>query len=605
MSDHPSQDDAPAADEPTAAPSPPAPRNQVPWPATMAVTWLFGVVTGALLAYAIGWVPVSVVLPAPASAAEPPTAPERTPEPEVADRPLEDPVRVDAADIPAPPEESTTQDPLTETTTDPEPTVETDPADAVLVLAATDEAGDALPPAVAVLVTEQRALVPLDAIVGARRAELEAAGGAAYTVTAVIGHSVPHGLALVELASPVTQAHTPPREPGPRSGEVAFLHESTAGRPKQVTVALRAAEADLFTGGPRVAAEPTAPFAGAVIDEEGALLAIFPTAGEPGLPVEVATGWLTSDNRVAFDAFLRVLGPGTPTARLRRARKLLDDGRFEEATREFLVLTAEEPRLIDDAGDDLERAALAATREQITTGDGPAAYALLGETLNRLPEAAELWAQQGRVLAMLQDLHGAIRSFAAAAELLPTSAKTFMAEARGLLLSEVNNLRVRDELASASALLLEHRGSFPDDGPLRVTAGDLLMQLRRFARAADLFDEAARVDAQVAGAARRDAERAPRPGRRPRHHRRRLPARGAAHLPRLHDRRLGRGETPHRRHGVARRAAEVGDRSGRLFPGRAHPRPIPRHQRLGRGAVVPGPAALRGRGSAARGCRWW
>lgn len=471
------------------------------------MTWLFGALAGIVITYLVGWVPITVVTPAPASTAPPAVTPTLA-DPPLTQQPTSSPPaasarsEVDAQPEPAP--TPTSAEPLAgQATAEP-----ADPAAALLLFAAKDEEGDARPPAVAVLVTPTRALVPLQAILGASDAVLQTAAGGRHTVVAVVAHSAPHDLALLEIAAPIVDVALPIRSTPIQAGAAAtLLWSDRSARGGSSPLALFPGEIDLLSGGPRLRAEPAVRHTGAAM-VDGQLVALFSSADAPGLPVAIAAPWLEQTHSTPFDTFLRILGPGAPASRLARARKLLDSGRFDEAARAYLVITAEEPRLLDQVRDDLERACDQAVQRHITSGNGPAALALLSETLLRLPESADLWAQRGRALALYPDLRGAVAAFQTAADRDPALADAYLDEARGLLLGEVNVLKGLGQHAGAIALLLELRGAFPRDGRLRMTAGDLLLAARRFREAADLYTEAAIADAQVSGEARRNAEHA-------------------------------------------------------------------------------------------------
>src|SRR5204862_280480 len=83
-------------------------------------------------------------------------------------------------------------------------------------------------------------------------------------------------------------------------------------------------------------------FLGAALDTNGKLVALAPGAGTLSIPVAAAAHWSKDKNAaIALEAFLRNLGPGSPSARLRLARSLLKEQRFADAARAFLQVPSD------------------------------------------------------------------------------------------------------------------------------------------------------------------------------------------------------------------------------------------------------------------------
>mgnify|MGYP007026497987 CR=1 FL=1 len=194
----------------------------VPWPVVLGITWLFGALSGLAITYLVGWVRITVGTPAPASA--PPTVtPTRVDPPPLPYQPEPGPPATPSrSEVDAPTEPAPVPTPLEPLAAQAiaEPA---DPAAALLLFAAKDEEGDARPPAVAVLVTPTRALVPLQAILGASDAVLQTAAGGRHTVIAVVAHSAPYDLALLEIAAPIVDVALPIRSTPIQAGAAATL----------------------------------------------------------------------------------------------------------------------------------------------------------------------------------------------------------------------------------------------------------------------------------------------------------------------------------------------------------------------------------------------
>ncbi|MBI4879613.1 MAG: aspartyl protease family protein [Planctomycetes bacterium] len=487
------------------------PQAAPPWWVVLGVTFLFGVMVGGVAVYSffprVKSAPVETE-PAPRSATPP--ASEET-APEVAAEPVLLPALEEREDLTA----AAPVEPIAAEE-------EVEPLDssplglrrafgaAVLSLTAFDEEGDSRPPVPAVLLGPSTLLAPYSAVEGAAHARVRGSDRGTTDVEGVLAHAPQYDLVLLALAADLPEPHLRLSPEVIGSTVDAVLIGAVADPAWQETaVRLSPGSVDPWSGGPRLTLERAAGFAGAALDAQGMVVALAPDGTRSALAVHPAAPWIASAlSAVPLEAFSRTAGPGSPPSRLARARKLLQQRRYEEAARLLLVVTAEEPRLIPEARPDLHRAAEEAARQSITAGNGFAAVALLTETLVRLPDDADLWALRGRGHGVSGDIRLAIESFLRAGEIDPGQAENWRGEARGLLLEEANRLHAQGYTAAALSLLLEERGSFPGDGRLRVTAGRLLLQSRRFAEAAQVFSEAAAMDATVAGEAREEAARA-------------------------------------------------------------------------------------------------
>ncbi|MFG0319010.1 MAG: aspartyl protease family protein, partial [Planctomycetota bacterium JB042] len=359
-------------------------------------------------------------------------------------------------------------------------------------------------------VGERRVLLPLSAVEGTVRGTIDGTPAGAFEVVGIVAFERAFDLALVEVDATLPEPELPIR--GDRLGAptAALLLGVARDTGWSATpVSLAPGAIDRFGGGPRLAIEPPAAFGGVAIDVDGAVVGLVPAAGDDARAVALAADWpARGDAPIPLDRFLRNAGPGGPASRVATARKLLGQRRFDEAARLLLELTAAEPRLIDEVGDDLRHAALEAARAHVTAGDGPTAVVLLTDVLARRPEDAEVWAARGRAHAVAGEVPAAVDAFVRAIALDPSREEAWRDEARSALLDEVNRLHGRGLVDVALRLLLDHRADFPGDGRLRTTAADLLLEDRRFAAAADLYDEAAVLDARVAAEAREGARRA-------------------------------------------------------------------------------------------------
>ncbi len=381
---------------------------------------------------------------------------------------------------------------------------------AVVSLIGFDEEGDARPRAPAAAIAANRILAPFSAIEGTVRAVARDGDRRSHEVTGVLAYDATFDLVLLEVAPPLSPPHLSITGDAPSgSAELILLGPADDEAWRETVIHAEPGGLDRFSGGPRFRLETTPKFAGVAIDAEGRVVAVLPEPSDLALIAHVARPWPAADAAaVSLDAFRRTLGPGSPSTRMKDARKLIAQRRYDEAARLLLVVTVEEPRLLDDARDDLVLSTVEAARGRITTGQGHAAALLVGETLQRLPDVAELWAIRGRGLALAGDVRLAIASFVRAIELEPAREGEWRPEARGVLMDEVNRLHAAGLTSAALSLLLEERSGFPIDGRLRFTAGELLMTTRQFEPAARLFDEAAVIDASIAAEARQAAKRA-------------------------------------------------------------------------------------------------
>ena len=381
---------------------------------------------------------------------------------------------------------------------------------AVLRLTAFDEDGDRRPAAPAVAVGVSRVVAPFSAVEGTTRAEIQGPGRRPLNVLGVVAHDTQFDLVLLQVEAEFAEPHLLPRSrPLGQREELVLLGPVADSAWREAAALVSPGEVDPYTNAPRLRIEPAANTWGALIDSLGELVGLVPESNGRAIPVYPAAAWIArAGTAVSLEAFLRTAGPGSPTSRVRRARKLLSQRRYEEAARLLLRITAEDARLVPEVTDDLRLAALEAARKNVTLGNGPGALALLTEALQRLPEDAELWASRGRAHGLTGEVRPAISAFLHAIQIDPTHEEAWSMEARGILLDEVNALTAAGQPAAALQLLTRERVSFPGDGQLRMTGGQLLLSSRRFQEAAELFTEAARLDATVSSEARRLAQKA-------------------------------------------------------------------------------------------------
>lgn len=380
---------------------------------------------------------------------------------------------------------------------------------AVLALTALDAEGDARATVAAAAVGERTLLAPFSAIEGAASASVAGSGRFSAAVAGVIAHDSIHDLALLAVDATLPPPYLPiVGDALAAKAEAVLLGPAGDAAWREAAVAVSPGAADRFSGGPRWFVEPKARTAGAIVDRDGRLLALVAEPAGTAIAAAPAAAWNTAGAVIPLETFRLSAGPGSPAARARSARKLLEQRRYEEAAREYLAITAEEPRLLDDVRVDLATAAIEAARAHVADGNGIAAAQLAVEALARVPAVADLHGMKARGLALAGEATNAVRAFLAAAEVEPARAAPFLAEAKGVLLDQVNALHGQGRTAEGLGLLLELRRSFPTDGPLRVLAGDLLVQQRRFPEAATLFSEAALLDASVAAEAKQKAEHA-------------------------------------------------------------------------------------------------
>lgn len=485
-----------------------------PWPVTLGLAFGLGLMCGGVLVYALGW----------SRSDQPPKA-----DREQAEARIEvEPALLEAAADPgerAPldhevvlPRREPSEEVETElTAVDELPVHDGTPSSlhrafgaAILELVAMDDDGQARPRTAAVLVEPDRILAPYTAVEGTAQAAVDPGDGRTVPVRGVIAFQPQFDLVLLELEQEITA--DPPRVlPGSIGATVdaVLLGCATDEGWRATAVRVGPGPPDRLTRSPRLALEKTATCFGALLNSDGMLLGLVAEPSTTVLAVHPAAGWIGSDvSPISLPAFARNAGLNSPTSKLRMARKLLSQRRYEEASRMLLDLAAGDARLVEELADDIRLAVLEAANSRIAAGNGPAAVALLAQALISLPRDAEMWAARGRAEAVSGDVRLAIASLLQAGELLPEKAVTWREEARGMLLDQANLFHQQGHTDTALAMLLEERSSFPADGRVRLFAAELLLAARRFRQAADLFREAAALDASLAAEARRSAERA-------------------------------------------------------------------------------------------------
>ncbi len=514
---------APPTPAPAATPpAPPAPAASgargAPWSIVAVLCLLLGAAIGALVtawwvrrdppAPQIVYQQVPVYLPAPAAtpaSSAPASAPNDAPERN--DAIASEPARGASSATPASAPLDTSPDGLLAAY-----------GASILTLAAEDEAGEKLAAGPAVVVAPGVVLANWSALDGAARANVRAAGRASFPVTGVIAQERTLGLVLLAVDIPVDPkaplANVPLRANALPTAEpcvlVGAIGAGAADADARLVV-LQPGAIDAKSGAPRLEAKvpKSDAFFGALFDARGELVALATGSPPLAVPVAPAASWSKDKNAaIALDAFLKNIGPASTAARLRAARGLMKEQRWQDAARTFLQVIAEDSRLLGEARADLVTSTSEASRAALALGDGNAAFSLLRDVLRWVADDAELWAEQGRALAVLQNVAGSIDAFRQGAAVDPKRAKALLSEARGILMDAVNVELGRGENAAALALLLDHRRVFPDDGKLRVTAGQIQMQSKRFFEAEQLFREAATLDATVAGEARSLAQKA-------------------------------------------------------------------------------------------------
>ncbi|MFH0946401.1 MAG: hypothetical protein V2A76_14480 [Planctomycetota bacterium] len=470
-----------------------------PWVVVLLVTFLLGAMVGGVSVYVLGWrlpkeTQDSSTLPAPS---HPPEV-LRTPSPPRPAEPEVPPQRDDLTEVPA-------GTPAEEPAGEPE-----SPGQAVLTLTALDPEGDRRPAAPAVVVGPSLVLAPFSAVEGARSAEVLDRNRAPRAVTGICAHDAPFDLVLLSVDAEFAGPYLLPAEaPLPEAVDLRLLGPISDANWREQTLRVSPGEIDPYTNGPRLLLEPAAPFTGALLDADGRLVGLVPEATGRAIPAHPGAPWIgQAVTPVPLETFMRSAGPGSPVSRVRWAKKLLSQRRYEEAARLLLQITAEDGRLIQEVREDLRRATLEAARKSITSGNGFGALTLVTEALQRLPEDGELWAMKGRCHGVTGGVSQAIAAFLQAGDCDPSRAESWIGEARGFLLDEINQLQAAGRPRDALRLLLEGLSSFPADGRLRMTAGELLLEKRSFSDAADLFTEAARLDATCASEARRSADQA-------------------------------------------------------------------------------------------------
>lgn len=380
----------------------------------------------------------------------------------------------------------------------------------IFELRALDDGGAAIDAAPGFACAERRVVTTLSLLSGASKIVLVDADGVEHAITGVAGHDAAFDLVVLEVAEPNKLVPLViPYSPLETPSDYTLLGPISRKDWRETSLRLVPGALDRITGSPRLGVEPAARFSGVAIDREGRVLALLPRNGATATPVYSAAPLVQMGNAAApFDFFQLSIGPGTPAARLKKVRQLLDEKRLEEAVRLMLEVTREEPRLVQDIAADLSTAMLEVARKALTEGSSLAADSLLSETLQRLPDDGELWAARGRCLAVLGDVTSAVSCLRTAAAKSPNRRDDFLKEAIGLVLDAAAQRKARGLVNDAIQLLLEQRRSFPDDGSIRGKAGDLLMEARRFEEAAQIFGEAALVDPKVAGEMRVKADRA-------------------------------------------------------------------------------------------------
>jgi tetratricopeptide (TPR) repeat protein len=380
----------------------------------------------------------------------------------------------------------------------------------IFELRALDANGDELDVAPGFACGERRVVSTLSTISGAAALVLVDSAGAEHSVTGIAGHDIAFDLAVLEVAEPLKFVPLAiPFSPLETPADHTLLGAVSRKDWRETTVRIVPGQLDRISGSPRLGVEPAARFPGVAIDREGRVIALLPQGGAVAIPAYPAAPLAQFGSAaVPLDFFQRSTGPGTPSARWKRARQLLEEKKLEEAVRLMLEITREEPRLIPEVAADLSAAMLEIARTALSDGSSLTAESLLSETLQRLPEDGELWAARGRCLAVLGDVDNAVSCLRTASGKSPVRRDDFLKEAIGLVLDAAAQRKARGLVNDAIRLLLDHRRSFPGDGSIRGRAGDLLMEARRFEEAAQLFGEAALVDPEVAGEMRVKADRA-------------------------------------------------------------------------------------------------
>jgi len=487
------------------------------------MTFLFGALAGGVAVYALGWrfqpgprrLATDAQMEPTVPAALPETPPDPPSEPGEPGKPGDprDPPAESAAvriDLTPKPANAAVSEPSSAPPDSSPAALRDQFGTAVLALTAFDPDGDRRPPAPAAVVSSTRVLAPFSAVEGTTRAELQGPDRRPLPILGILAHDAPFDLVLLEVAAEFAEPYLTPRgRPPGRREECVLLGPVTDAAWREAASAASTGDIDPYTGAPRLRVEPAASTWGALINSLGELIGLVPESNGQALPVYPAAGWTSLGTQpIPLETFLRTAGPGSPTSRVRLARKLLSQRRYDEAARLLLQITAADARLIPEVAADLSQATLEAARKNVTVGNGPGALALITEALERLPEDAELWAARGRAHGLSGEVRAAIDAFLRAIQLDPARQTAWNEEARGILLDEVNALAAAGREREALRLLFDERASFPGDGRLRMTGGHLLLASRRFQEAAELFTEAAKLDAQVAGEARRLAEQA-------------------------------------------------------------------------------------------------
>ena len=489
------ENDQPAQPE---AASPGRSTQGPPWVVVLLMTFLLGAMIGGVGVYALGWGRPTQEM----DAKEPPA---RSPPNEILEAPFVPPQTE--------PEVPPRRHDLTKTPAEaaPEPAAAPEPPGrAVLTLTSVDPDGDQRPAAPAIVVGPSLVLAPFSAVEGARSAEVSDRHRVPIAVTGILAHDAPFDLVLLsvegEFAEPYLELEAAPL---PEAKELRLLGPTADANWREQIITASPGEIDPYTGGPRLRIEPVASFAGALLDQDDRLVGLVPEASGNAIAVHPGAPWIgQAATPIPLETFLRSAGPGSPASRVRRARKLLSQRRYEEAARLLLLITAEDGRLIQEVGEDLRRATLEAARKSITSGNGFGALTLVTEALARLPQDGELFAMQGRCHGVTGGVSQAITSLLKAGQCDPSRAEAWLTEARGILLDAINQLQAAGRTFEALRLLLLELASFPADGRLRMTAGELLLENRNFSEAADRFTEAARLDATCAAEARRSADKA-------------------------------------------------------------------------------------------------
>jgi tetratricopeptide (TPR) repeat protein len=380
----------------------------------------------------------------------------------------------------------------------------------VLLAIARDENGADLDVAPAFAATPQRVITTWSLLEGAASVVIAGNDGGERTVTGIVTRDVAYDLALLEIAEPGDLEPLVPAG-SPFAAPLAATVLGPASRTdwREATIELKPGARDEISGAPRLAIGGALRHAGVALDEDGAVLALIVDPETPALATWFAAAWLAAPAPASpLDAFLRAAGPGTPQARMKRARQLLAEQRLVEAVRLILTLTAEEPRLLPEIGAELALAALEVARDAITRGAPAEADALLSEVLVRLPDDADLWATRGRALALGGRVESAIECLATAATKDAKRRDALLAEALGLLLDAASSRAAEGLAGDAIALLSAQRRRFTESAALRELLGDLLLRERRFEEASRMYAEGAAVEPAVAPRLRPKAERA-------------------------------------------------------------------------------------------------